>query len=61
MNRRLEMLNIEHGEVRNQSQLERRMQDIWNSIEQPIIDNLYNSLPKRMELLIESGGKQIKY
>lgn len=61
MKRRLEKLNLEQGEVNNVSRLERRMQDIWNGIEQSIIDNLYSSLPKRMKLLIDSNGAPIKY
>lgn len=61
MKARLAMMNIEVGEVQSQSQLEERMHTIWDGIEPIIIENLFNSLPRRMQAVIQSNGLPINY
>ena len=46
---------------RNRKELIRFAQQCWNELEETIVDNTLDSMPKRMKLVIEAGGKSIKY
>ena len=42
-------------------QLWSRVQDIWTSLPSEYLQNLYESMPRRMRALLRSRGGQIKY
>lgn len=49
------------GQVRNRDDYLELVACTWSGIELEIVNNLYESLPKRMSDIIKSGGQLIKY
>lgn len=45
----------------NRRELIARAQEVWLSLEEKTIDNTLDSMPKRMQLVLESNGYPIKY
>ena len=45
----------------NWENLETKVQEIWDSIDQELVENLYNSIPKRLDKVKKSRGAIIGY
>lgn len=49
------------GQVTNREEFQNVIESEWRGIELPIIEKLYESLPRRMSEIIKSEGQLIKY
>jgi transposase len=45
----------------NRIELKERLIHEWNNIKQETIDNLVNSMPRRLDLILENNGNRINY
>lgn len=50
-----------NGQTRKRKDFIREVRNVWNSIPNSIIDNLYQSLPRRMEAIVRAEGYPTRY
>lgn len=61
MKNRVREHQFNNGQIRNKEQLMDLIKLYWKNIEPEIIENLYESLPKRMVGIVSANGELIKY
>lgn len=58
---KLDMMCLQKGEPTTAGELENRVHQVWGSITQDYLHKLYDSVPRRLQLVINNQGNPTKY